>query len=217
VTLLAYVSAAGDTLTPMIIMGLPIHDSLWATRLRQDEDVMIQKWNPAYIDEELFFEYISNVFVPYAVNLRVQPHFESETAILMMDSALPQVSKHVLRLLGQNKIMAIIFPDHTINIFQSLDLVFLSALKKLKQTTTGEFDNGSVNEQITKLVHADEQTATSMNIRNAFRRAGIYQNIGSEPYKIRFDQEPLRNNLGFKELWERNLSIADLSRRRRLH
>jgi hypothetical protein len=45
----------------------------------------------------------------------------------------------VLRLLGENKIMAVVFPTHTTNIFQALDLVFFSALKKLKQTIG---DNG---------------------------------------------------------------------------
>jgi hypothetical protein len=57
-------------------------------------------------------------------NLCVQPQFENETAILMMDSALLHVSKRVLRLLGQNKSMAIVFPAHTTNIFQALDLAF---------------------------------------------------------------------------------------------
>jgi hypothetical protein len=89
-------------------------------------------------------------------SLRVEPQFENETAIVMMDSALPHVSEHVLRLSGKNKIMAIVCPAHTMNIFQALDLVFFSGLKKLKQTAAGEFDDGAVNEQITKLVHADE-------------------------------------------------------------
>jgi hypothetical protein len=113
--------------------------------------------------------------------------------------------------------MNTVFPAHTTNIFQALDLVFFAALEKWTQTATREFDDGSVNKQITKLVHAYEQTATSMNIRSSFRRDGIYPNIGSRSYKIGFDEEQLRNNPGFTELWERNLSIADLSRRRRLH
>jgi hypothetical protein len=135
----------------------------------------------------------------------------------MMGSAVPHFSERVLRLLGSNKIMVIVFHAHMTNIFQALDLVFISALEKLKQTATGELGDGSVNGQITKLVHAYEQTAISMNIRSSFRRAGVYPNIGSRPYKIRFDEEQLRNNPGFKELWERNASTADLSRRRRLH
>jgi hypothetical protein len=87
----------------------------------------------------------------------------------------------------------------------------------LKRIGTGEFDDSWVSEQITKLVYAYEQTATSMNIRASFRRAEIYPNIVCRPYKIRFDQQQLRNSSGFKEFWERNLSIANLSRQRRLH
>jgi hypothetical protein len=217
VTLLACVSAAGDALTPMIISGPVIRDSLWAMGLRQDEDAMVRRRNPAYVSEELFFEYVSDVVIPYVDSLRSQPQFENQPAILLMDSALPHVSERVLRLLGENMIKAVVFPAHTTNIFQALDLVFFSALKKLKETTTGEFDDDSVNEQITKLVHAYEQTATSMNIRGSFRRAGMFPDVGSRPYKIRFDEEQLRKNPGFKEIWDRNLSTDDLSRRRRLH
>jgi hypothetical protein len=54
----------------------------------------------------------------------------------MTDSALPHLSERLLRLLGQNKIMTTVFPAHTANIFQALDLVFFSALKKLKQIVT---------------------------------------------------------------------------------
>jgi hypothetical protein len=100
-----------------------------------------------------------------------------------MDSALPHVSERVLRLLGQNKIMAIVFPVHATNIFQTMDLVFFSASKKLKQIATGEFHDGSVNEQITKLLHTYEQTAASMNIRSSFRRAGIDPHTGPRPTK----------------------------------
>jgi hypothetical protein len=55
-TFLTCVSAASDALTPMVIPGPPIHGSLWATDLRQNEDVIIQQRNPAYINEELVFE-----------------------------------------------------------------------------------------------------------------------------------------------------------------
>jgi hypothetical protein len=89
-------------------------------------------------------------------NFRAQSQFENETAILMMDSALSQVSERVLRLLGENKTITIVPPAHRTKIFPALDLVFFFALKKSEQSATGEFDDGSVNEQITKLVHAYE-------------------------------------------------------------
>jgi hypothetical protein len=216
VTLMACVSAAGDALTPMVISGPPIRDSLWALGLRRDEDVMVRQRNPAYISEELFFEYLTNVLVPYVAQLRNKSEFMNEPAVLLMDSALPHVSERVLRLLGQSRIMAIVFPAHTTNIFQALDLAFFGVLKKLKQTATGEFDDDSMNDQITKLVHAYEQTATSITIRGCFRKAGLYPDIGSRPCKLRFDEERLRTNPGFKEIWERNIKIEELRRRRRL-
>jgi hypothetical protein len=219
VTLLACVSAAGDALTPMIISGPPIRDSLWSKGLRQNEGAMIRQRHPAYINEELFFEYMLRAFVPYVTAFCDKPEFANQTAVLLMDSALPHVSERVLQLLGQNKILIVVFPAHTTNIFQALDLTFFAVLKKLKQTATGEFEDDSINEQITKLVQAYEQTqtATSMTIRGALRRAGMYPDIGTKPFRMRFDEEQLKDCPGFIEIWNHNISIEDLSRRRRLH
>jgi hypothetical protein len=121
VTLLACIAAAGDTLTPMIISVSPIPASLWAQDLRQDEDAMLRARQLACTDENLFFEYISQVVVPYVSNLRERPEFANETAVLLMDSASPHVSEPTLQLFGLNKIMAIIFPSHMTNTIQVLD------------------------------------------------------------------------------------------------
>jgi hypothetical protein len=40
---------------PMIISEPPVRDSLWTKSLRQDEDVMIRQWNPAYVNKEFCF------------------------------------------------------------------------------------------------------------------------------------------------------------------
>jgi hypothetical protein len=60
-----------------------------------------------------------------------------------MDSAPPHMSEQVLRLLGHNQILVIMFPAYTINIVQALDLVFFATLEMIKQTVTGEFDEAS--------------------------------------------------------------------------
>jgi hypothetical protein len=173
---------------------------------------MMRQRNPAYISEELFFEYVTNAFVPYVTQLRDKPEFMNESVVLLTDSALPHVSERVLRLLGQNRVMAIVFAAHTTNIFQALDLAFFGVLKKLKQTTAGEFDDNSINDQITKLVHAYEQTATSIMIRCFFRKVGPSPDVGSRPCKLRFDEERLRTNPECKEIWERTIKIEELRR-----
>jgi hypothetical protein len=75
VTLLACVSGAGDFLTPMVISGAAIRDSIWRTGLQQNEDVPLRHRSPTYIDEDLFHEYLSEVLIPYVANLRESPFF----------------------------------------------------------------------------------------------------------------------------------------------
>jgi hypothetical protein len=53
---------------------------------------MVRQGNTAYVDEELFFEYILNVLIPDVDTVRSRPGQETETAILLMDSALPPTS-----------------------------------------------------------------------------------------------------------------------------
>jgi hypothetical protein len=215
-TLLACISAAGDAMTPMLITSSPIRESLWSRGLRQNEDVMVRHRTPAYIDEELFFGYISDVFIPYVLAVRNRPELESEPAVLLMDSALPHVSARILQKLGENNIIAITFPAHTTNLFQALDLVFFGVLKRLKATAQGEFDDDSVNAQLTKLIQAYEQTATSSTIRGSFRKAGLCLDVTAQPFRIRVEEQTVRENPGFKEVWDRNVSVGDLTRRRQL-
>jgi hypothetical protein len=167
ITLLACVSAAGDTLTPMPMTRNPIRDCLWSHGLRQneDEDVMVRQRNPAYIGEQLFFEYISNVLIPYVSSVRSRQELADEPAVLLMDPALPHTAERVLQILRQNKIIALTFPEHTTNLFLAVDLVFFGSRKHLKATAAGEFGDDWVNEQITKMIQAYQQTATLGTIR----------------------------------------------------
>jgi hypothetical protein len=108
------------------------------------------------------------------------------------------------------------FPAHTINLVLTLDLVFFGSLEHLKSTAAGKFGDDSVNEQITKMIQAYEQTATSGTIRGPFRKAGMIPNTTTRPFKIRIDEEIMRQSPCFQAVWERNVSIDDLSRRRQM-
>jgi hypothetical protein len=216
-SLLACVSAAGDSLAPLVVSAAPIPDSLWANGLRADEDVLIRHRSPPYVDESTFFEYITHVLIPYVNSVRENPDLYNEYAVLLMDSASPHVSERVLRVLGENRIMAIVFPAHTTHLFQGLDLVLFGALKTVKKTTHGDFGEDSVREQITKLLQAYEQVSTSFTIRGSFRKAGFVPDVRSKPIRINFNEEILRENPGFSEIWNLNVSVDQLSRRRQSH
>jgi hypothetical protein len=94
--------------------------------------------------------------------------------------------------------------------------VFFGALKKLKATAVGEFDDNSVNAQITKLVQAYEQTATSSSSRGSFKKVGMDLDITARPFRIRIVEQILRENPGFKEVWDRNVLLGDLSTLRQM-
>jgi hypothetical protein len=177
---------------------------------------MLYRRNPAYLDEESFHEYISTVLIPYVSSLRSRLELVDQSAVLLMDSALPHTSEHILRSLGENNIIALIFPAHTKNRFQALDLVFFGSLKHLKETAAGEFGDDSANDHITKLIQADEQTATSSTIRGSFRKAEMIADTITRPYKIMVDEPIMKEIPGFQAAWEQNVSVEDLSRRRQM-
>jgi hypothetical protein len=87
----------------------------------------------------------------------------------------------------------------------------------ISRDAVGEFEGESVNAQITKLIQANEQTATSGTIRGVFRKAGLETDTSTRPFKIRVVEEVVRANPGFREAWERNVSIDELSIRRQQH
>jgi hypothetical protein len=133
-----------------------------------------------------------------------------------MDSVGAHVSERNLRLLGENWIIALVFPANTTNLFHGLDLVFFGAMKQNNDHLTNGMDDVSVHGQIWKLVRAYEQTATLFMIRSCFKKAGLLSDTRSRQFKLGFDDQVLRRNDGFKKLWDRNISLEELSRRRRV-
>jgi hypothetical protein len=64
----------------------------------------------------------------------------------LRDSTPAHRSEHFLRVLGENPILAVSFPAHTAIILQATDLVFSSAIKKLKETVPVEFGDESMDD-----------------------------------------------------------------------
>jgi hypothetical protein len=70
----------------------------------------------------------------------------------------------------------------------------------LKANAVGDFSDDSVNDQITQVVQASEQTAVSMTIRGSFRQAGLTPDASSRrfKFKLKFHEDRLRENKGFR-------------------
>jgi hypothetical protein len=148
------------------------------------------------------------VLLPDVSSLRSIPELADQPAVLLMDSVLPDMSQRVLRIFGENNIIALRF--------QPPDFVFFGNLKHLKATAAGEFGDDSVNDHLTKLIQAYDQTPTSSMIRGSFRRAGMTADTTTRPYSIMVDEATVRESPGFRAVWEQNVSIDDAWRRRQI-
>jgi hypothetical protein len=117
VTLIICILAAGDALCSTAITANPISDGLLIKSLRQDEDSMIRRQTPPYINKILFYEYISTILRPYLQSVRENLGLQREIVIVLMNSCKTYYSEQILRLPRENKVLAIIFLFHIVNLF----------------------------------------------------------------------------------------------------
>ena len=71
-----------------------------------------------------------------------------------------------------------------------------------------------VEKAIIEILKAYKQAATSFNIHVFFRRAGIISKIKSDSRIARFAPQYLVSNPGFKELWNFNIKIDEIPKKR---
>jgi hypothetical protein len=63
-----------------------------------------------------------------------------------------------------------------------------------------------------KFVQAHEQMATSRPICASFRKAGLLPETSPCPFRLTFDEEEVRDNAGFKQIWDRNIEMEEFAR-----
>jgi hypothetical protein len=100
-----------------------------------------------------------------------------------MDYFGAHVSERHFRLLGENRIMALIFRVHTTNLPQVLDLVLFDSMKNTKDLLGNEPEFVSVPGQMWKIIQPYGQTATWFTIQSCLRKAGLSPNVQTRPLK----------------------------------
>jgi hypothetical protein len=77
-TLLACISASGNSLTPLIIAPECDLQKIIDLGWRENEDFMYRSRQPCYITKELFLEYIETIFIPHVNRLRENPLYKEK-------------------------------------------------------------------------------------------------------------------------------------------
>ena len=214
-TLLACISAAGDAIVPMVVATSPQAKQIFRTGVREDIDLKISISNSPYVTKEIFYEYITKVFLPYVSSQRSIDGFSNEFAVLLMDNHSTHCDPEILEILAKNRVIVITFPPHTSNIFQMLDLVIFGALKNVKKGLTPKETLNEVAALTEKIFRAYEQVTTSTNVRASFERAGIMSELDDDLRRIIFNEEKVRNSFEFLEIWNINFDESNLSQKRK--
>ena len=132
-----------------------------------------------------------------------------------MDNASCHCSEEILRKLAENNIWVITYPSHTSHIFQALDLSFFGVFLKNKSMENQKYHFCQITKTILNILQAYEKTATSLNIRGSFGASGIKIVSSNFPKRVEIDENSIRENAHFKELWNLNVPVEVLSSRRR--
>jgi hypothetical protein len=213
-TMVVCIAASGDTITPMIIAPPAKIENIWKLGYRNGEDVKIVNHQPCYVNKELFQMYIADIVIPYVENVRSIPEYQSELAYILMDNLSAHCTPEIIGLFSEHQIIVLTFPPHTSNLFQPLDLCFFSVLKNYKKTLRPEISRDSAEGQILLLLEAYEKTATGRTIRSSFSLAGLAPEPNDTKMRVVFDSSLIRNRPDFLEVYNRNLSIDEISQRR---
>ena len=134
ITLIVCISADGYATKPTAILPL----KFWPKNL--EPIVNMFAWSgtsSGWISEEVFLEWIREVFIPTVQARRDELEISDEPAMLWLDGHISRNSPEALELLAANNIFCATFPGHTSHILQPLDngyyfRDFKSSLRKIR-------------------------------------------------------------------------------------
>jgi hypothetical protein len=130
------VLAAGESLTPFIVSSQvsdKVIEPLKIKEFRMGLDMVLEYRQKAYITATLFQQYVTSVLIPFIKRLRTNPELTVKSAILLMNSCSIHPRPKVLATLRDNNVNWIIYPPHTTQIFQVLDLCLFGVFKRKMQ------------------------------------------------------------------------------------
>jgi hypothetical protein len=133
ISLIACVSAAGESLTPFIVTSQTsdnIVKRLVSRGVRLGVDFVLKHRSKPYVNRKLFLDYLKTIFVPYLTEIRDSEELDGCEAVLLMDNCSPHIADDVIALLTSVRVRVITFAPHTTHIFQMLDVVLFGAMKK---------------------------------------------------------------------------------------
>jgi hypothetical protein len=205
-------------MTPFVVSS-QINDSvverLKTEGFRMGVDLILERRQKPYMTAALFQQYVTTVLIQVINQAGTNDQWAGKPAILLMDNWSIHTKPEVLKMLREHDVKVITFPPHTTQVFQTLDLSLFGVLKRNMQYKLPVGNDDRVVAFIQKAFHSVKQTFVPDNVRNAFKMLGFEFNIAKSPYTLLLREEKLRGSQAFREIWDADYPLDQLSKRRR--
>ena len=140
ITVMACVTAAGHFMPPFVIFDRKTLNPAWT---KGEIPGSVYGLSPnGWSDSELFQEWFSNHFLPYAPKVR--------PLLLLMDGHSSHFSPEMIRLAAKEKVILFVLPPHTTHLTQPLDKGCFSSLKINWRAVCHEFVTSNPGRVVTR-------------------------------------------------------------------
>jgi hypothetical protein len=139
ISIIGCISAGEESLTPYVVTSQDserVRERLKSRGVRLGVDFVLRHRSKPYVKGKLLLEYISIIFIYCLIEPRESEEFAECEALLLMDNCSPHMEEAVIALLTGARVRVVTFAPHTTQIFQVLDVVLFSALKKYDTSLT---------------------------------------------------------------------------------
>ena len=207
ITSLLCISLDGDFLPPGIILPRNTIPSLIdKTGIRDGKDVVLFGSDSSYINSMIFATYFSEVIIPEIVKRRINLDIGNSPALVLMDNCSAHLCDNVQELALQFNVRLVTFPPHTSHLFQPLDLLIFSLVKKRNKQNNLYSNFSECVQRIASILSAIQRSCIQDNIRLSFGRGGIFQDFSLSPPIVRIEPQIISNKI------EGQLSMVEITK-----
>jgi hypothetical protein len=166
------------------------------------------KWNAQpYINAEIFLDYVQTMFPFNRAELRRLDKFTEEMPVSLMENCSSHITSDVIVLLTEARVRVMTFAPQTTQIHQFLDMTLFGVVERRPRYELPFEDEKVTIQFIMKGYHAFKQTMAEANVWAVFQalKLAFEFDLTSEPYRLLFNEEKLRESASFREMWSIDL------------
>jgi hypothetical protein len=194
--MLVCVSASREVFYPLVVTPNPVMRGIFQGGVQGRVDFKIRINSSSYVNADIFYDYIRDVFIPHVENCWVIRDRQGSPAVLLMDNCSVHLRSDIIEVLSAHNVKAITFPLHTSGIFQMLDHVLFGMLKTSKRLQQKDFQLHFLVAHARRMLCAFETTKSASNIRPSFTCTEFISEFDdAHKYTLRYDEAKVRSSL----------------------